>query len=238
MVRFAVGSRDGPQSSVRCFWTNRNDVYLTLRGQLGGVQKLSFHASGICRRAFTKEHGRPVTMRDRVMIKWRRMETPPRGSNLGAGALTLIVPTAYLSTTIARPDKPVRWVEPAPAGGATAIDLFFTMETGERVEELFAHRGERHVLHHATLPRGESVTLAWAHVEYDNPDLRVPASHGGSELLFSATDPHNTGRPVRMELCKDKIADGDRMFLTELGGHAMPPGTEFQPAPSPPAVPG
>jgi hypothetical protein len=38
---------------------------------MGHIEKVSFHESGICRRAFTREHGAPSTMTDWVMNRWR-----------------------------------------------------------------------------------------------------------------------------------------------------------------------
>jgi hypothetical protein len=110
------------------------------------------------------------------------------------------------------------------------IDVLFTNEPRDRIEELFAVRGERHLLYCSTLPRGEHVGIAWAHATYDNRDLTIPARPGGgSELLFSSQDPHQTGRPVRMEFSKTQLSDGAAQFVWELGGHAMPPGTKYRP---------
>jgi len=230
---FAIGSPSGPQSTPRCLVTHRNEVYISSPGTVGRVKKLSFHASGICRDAFTREIGRPVTLPDRAMTKWKRNPTPPPGSTTASAVLTITIPTDYLSTATRPPGRPITWVKPAPAGGATVLDLFFSMESHQRIEELFAEHGDRHVLRYVRLPRGDSVVLAWSHVpQFENRDLKVPRRDGGSELLFPARDRHKTGRPVRMEFYP-RVADGDRMFLMELGGHAMPPGSAYRPAPGP-----
>jgi hypothetical protein len=72
-IRVAVGNSTGPRSSVWRIWTNKNEVYAAHR-TLAHIEKLSFHSSGICRRAFTNEQGTTTTMTDRVIDKWRRAE--------------------------------------------------------------------------------------------------------------------------------------------------------------------
>ena len=58
-----------------------------------------------------------------------------------------------------------------------------------------------------------------------NRDLHMPASHHeSSDFLFSATDPENTGRPIRLVVFNSP-ADGEALIGWELGGYRVPTGT-------------
>jgi len=59
-----IGSPAGPCSSVWRFFFNKGRCLRHVRGT--GVDKFSFHASGVCRMAFTAAHGTPNGMSDRV----------------------------------------------------------------------------------------------------------------------------------------------------------------------------
>lgn len=68
-LRFAIKNSSGLVSSIWRLWATRHgDVYLATRS-MAKIEKFSFHKSGICRSAFTNEHGTPQTMTDRVMFK-------------------------------------------------------------------------------------------------------------------------------------------------------------------------
>ena len=110
--RFAVGALAGPRSSIWRLFSTGSDVYLT--SSKGGVEKISFHQSRICRRAFISEHGTPPGMSDRVIETWKRNRTPPSGSNLAICVFELLFPTDYLSTAFDPTAKRVTWITPAP----------------------------------------------------------------------------------------------------------------------------
>ena len=81
VLRLAVGDPNGPRSGVWRLWLSNGEVYLAHNG-LGGIGKLSFHSSRICRSAFTQEYGTPKGMTDRAMTKWVRSQTVPGRSAL------------------------------------------------------------------------------------------------------------------------------------------------------------
>lgn len=229
-VRFAVGSCAGPRSSGWMVVARRktDDVYLAPLGALAGVLKLSLHSSGICRYAFTEEHGRPPTLPDRAIDKWRRKVTPPAGSGLGTRVLSLYFPTDSLSTAYMPPDRGLTWVDPAPVGGVTIVELVFIRESRENLEAVFAERAERVLVGYLKVPSGEALAIMRGHGPWESSDLEVPASDGGSALLFSARDPHGTGRPVRIQIRMMDDRDGSMAFL-ELGGHPVPIGSKYVP---------
>src|ERR1700731_3068366 len=111
-LRVAVGDEQGARSPQWVVFTRGNDVYAAHR-TMGHVEKISFHESGICRRAFTQTHGTPSTMPDRVMQRWRRAELSPRGSNAATRLLSVSFPTAHLFQSPVRATKRVR---AGPAG--------------------------------------------------------------------------------------------------------------------------
>ena len=234
-LRFAVGRPGGPQATLwRARSSPKGDVYLAARS-LGGIFKYSFHADdGYCHWALTKEYvsRRTAPPPDRVIAKWRRPPTSPRGAGKGSAVLSVGVPTDYLSTAFSAPNKPVRWIDPAPPGDAVRIEMFFTAEPRERVDAGFAERGQRHVLDYAVLPGGEAFVIAWAHVSWEQKnDIEISGDDAetGSTLLFSRTDPHGTGRPVRTHILMAKPRDGDRAEVWDLGGHPLPVGSRYRP---------
>jgi hypothetical protein len=219
-LRFAVRSHSGQISSVWRLWATRHgDVYLATRN-MAKIEKFSFHKSGICRSAFTGEHGTPETMTDRAMFKWKRLPTPEAGEGKASRVAWLAFPTDYLSR---RADHPVEinWIEAAPPGGATYVELAFTSESRDFIEEAFSQRQERRLLLYANLLVGESVYLSYYHSDWENGDLKVPGDGKVSDLVFSASDPYETGRPIRIRLCTTP-SDGDALVMRELGGYAVP----------------
>lgn len=216
-LRFVVERTDGFRSSPWRLWvTRRGDLYLSVR-QMGGIQKYSFHLSGICRSAFTQEYGILPGMTDRATFKWRRALTPLSGHG-GASRVALIaIPTSYLSRT-APPVPNTTVIDSAPMGGATYIEVGYTFESESFVVKAFQRNLRR--LHSFTqLPTHESVFVCSYHSDWQDTDLKSPSGPGSvfPELLFSANDPQNTGRPIRM-LFNPLPKDGDALIVQELGG--------------------
>ncbi len=96
-ARLCVRRDDGYVSNLWRLWiTREGDVYATTQG-MGGIEKYSFHQSGICRSAFTKEHGTPDTMTDRLIFKWKRSDIPPESTGKASRVAWIAFPTSYLS---------------------------------------------------------------------------------------------------------------------------------------------
>jgi hypothetical protein len=219
-LRFGIKRPDGFISDIWRAWvTRQGDVYLGTKG-IAGIAKYSFHRSGVCRSAFTSQHGTPTTMTDRAMFKWRRAETPPLGADRASRAAWLAFPTDYLSRQFQAYDGRTVWIDAAPAGGATYVELSFTAESESRIHEAFDIRRERSLLRFVALPTGDSCFIAYYPGEWENSDLRVPGEGRTADLLFSADDPLNTGRPLRIRFGPPP-KDSDAMVLQELGGFAV-----------------
>lgn len=222
--RLIIGTPTGPHSSVWRIWSRRDDVYLATGG-LGGIQKFSFHRSGRCRQAFTKEHGTPAGFSDRAMIRWWRAPTPqPDGNGRGSMVLHVGVPTDTLSTGMSALRKPVTWVSPAPDGMATILEMFFTLEPREVIYRA-AQSSQRSVIAYTPLPSGEAFGITMRHATWEGKDFGMPAiHHEHRDFIFTNDDPNNTGRPIRLSVFKPPN-DGDAIIGWEHGGYPMPAGT-------------
>jgi hypothetical protein len=215
-LRFVVQRDDEFRSSPWRLWvTQLGDLYLTTR-RMGGIQKYSFHVSGICRSAFTKEHGAPVGMPDRLMFRWNRAPTPIAGAAGASRVAWIAVPSDYLSRTPA-PKARTLAIAAAPAGGATYIEVGYTRESRSFVIDAFT--GNLRQLHcYTAIPSGEAIFVCSYHSDWENKDLNSPAASGSAipDLLCSANDPNNTGRPYRL-LFGPTPKDEDALVLQELG---------------------
>ncbi|HRC70896.1 MAG TPA: hypothetical protein PK880_00005, partial [Candidatus Competibacter sp.] len=169
-LRFAVRRADGYVSNIWRLWiTPIGDVYLSIR-QMGGIEKYSFHKSGICRSAFTTEYGTPKTLQDRKMFGWRRLTTPERGSGQATRVIGIALPSDFLSRPQTSPIKKVVWIEAAPAGHATFIDMAYTNESKDQVDSAF-HKNGRKLLSYTQLPGTEAFLVSSYHGEWENSDL-------------------------------------------------------------------
>jgi hypothetical protein len=219
-IRFIVGALGGAHSSIWRAWSQKNDVYAGYRS-LAGVEKISFHRSGVCRKAFTKEFGAPKGLDDRLTQRWRRAPTPVQGEGKGSLVLTIAFPTDYLSTTeLSTPSKPLLPIPAAPTGHARCVDLFFTRESEENVIRLFG-QNSRSLHVYVELPSGEAFAIASYATEWRGNPVKVPASqHEESDLVFHRADPDETGRPIRLTMFSSP-GDNDPLFCQELGGYRV-----------------
>mgnify|MGYP001351663978 CR=1 FL=1 len=217
---FVIEGEDGFCSSQWRLWiTFPGDVYLTTR-RMGGIQKYSFHKSGICRSAFTKEHGAPSAMPDRAICKWNRVQTPLAGAGGVSRVAWIAFPTDFLSRPTA-PTAKITLITAAPPRGATYLELGYTFESEAFVVSAF--QGNHRRLHSYTkLPSGEAFFVSSYYSDWENKDINSPPGAGSvfPKLLFSANDPSNTGRPVRL-LFGPMPKDGDALILQELGGYPI-----------------
>jgi hypothetical protein len=219
-LRFVIEGEDGFRSSQWRLWiTPPGDVYLTTRG-MGGIYKYSFHQSGICRSAFTQEHGTPSTMSDRAMFKWKRAPTPLAGAGGASRVAWIAFPADFLSKSAA-PSAKTTLISAAPSQGATYLELGYTFESEAFVVSAF-HENQRRLHFYTKLPSGEAIFACSYHSDWENKDINSPVGEGSvfPQLLFSANDPLNTGRPIRM-IFGPMPKDGDALVLQELGGYSV-----------------
>ena len=219
-MRIGVRRSDGFRSSLWKLWaTPKSDTYLARR-DMAGIQKYSFHAGGMCRSAFTSQHGTPPALSDRAMMKWKRHRTPPAGSGKVAMLARVAFPTNFLSRLADEDNKQVVWIPAAQPGKAAILEVMYTADSKADLIKAVAPV-ERHVIEYVPLPSGENLAAVSCCAEWDRPELFSPGGDSGSifpDLLFSADDPDDTGRPVRL-LWGPTPKDGDALELEELGGY-------------------
>jgi len=220
-IRFAVVSPEGPRSSVWAVWAKNGQVYACHRS-MGGVQKIAFHTPLVCRHALTRERAN-LSARDRVAHEWLRAETPPTGSGRASLALRLIIPTDYLSTQMRlERTEEVVWIPAAPSGECTVVELFFTRDD-QAVFQAGAAAAARRVLAYARILEEEALAIASHIAGCEFNGLRIPASHHEKrDLVIAATDPDDTGRPVRLTTFNHP-KNGEALELWEFGGFWVDP---------------
>jgi hypothetical protein len=217
-LRFSVRNIDGYTSNVWRLWsTKHGDVYVTTTSQ-AGIHKYSFHQSGICRSAFTAEHGTPKNMTDRLIHKWVRTPTPLKESNKYSRLAWIAIPTNFLSQRIDNTRKKISWVDAAPINNAVYIELVITSDSEENIKNKM-HENNK-ILLFSPLVNGDSLLVFYYYGEWDNKELNSPPAKDSifPELLFSENDPNNTGRPIRI-LMATQPCDNEAICIQELGGY-------------------
>jgi hypothetical protein len=223
-VRIGVGTPDGLRSSVWRVTPSKSDVYVA-QGS-GGNEKLSFHASGICRRAFTREYGTPKSLADRAMMKWNRAPTGPAGSGHFSYAATITVPTNFLSTVLKPERKPVIWVPPTPLNSSVVLEFFFTRESKIVVESHGAAQ-YRVLISYMPLHNGEAFVISAFRSEFAGQEIVLPASHGAKhDIVISSDDPTKSGRPIRITFFQD-ATETRPLLITEYGAYRTAKGTKY-----------
>ncbi len=137
VFRFAVGSKNGPKSSVwNVSWTNA-DLYLMIR-DLMGDRKISLHKSGQRQYAFLDDKkastARQVSgfpSQTRRISKWQQPSADVKPGIVHE--LSIIIPTDDLSTVNLWPNgKNLTEIHPARSGMATEICICMPRQTGSQ----------------------------------------------------------------------------------------------------------
>ena len=154
-VRFGAGSEEGPRAGLWRLWTSPNsDVYLAVR-TLAQVVKVSLHASGRWRVAFTDDEmasvvGGVSTGEDRAFQKWQR---PPPAQHGFTMALQIAAPKPDIITPPVEDQVEVTWV-PCPDNS----ELIFMVAFGGTVDE---QASGTTLIYSEQLGNGEVVSLVW-----------------------------------------------------------------------------
>ena len=169
VIRIGARSPDGRHSKVWRIFSVKDEVY-ALHRTSASAEKISFHSSRICRRAFVSGHPLPAGLNDRVLQRWTRAPTQPAGTEGAVKVLTIIFPQAHLSggpeTT-----KRVTWlVAPTSPNMAACAMLIYTNDSEGDVRALFARHGSALVAYHG-LPNGEAIAI----LSYDHSLLLATA---------------------------------------------------------------
>jgi hypothetical protein len=129
VLRFALGSADGPRSSVWSVIGSRNtdDVYVGARDTLPSA-KLSLHESGKWRRAMTRQEAERQNLPDggdRVMNRW---EVPEPVADGWVHAVSIAIPSSSIQAIpdpLKRPKKgTINFYEADPGSHQVRFDIF------------------------------------------------------------------------------------------------------------------
>jgi len=124
--RFAVGSKDGPRSTIWKCWVQGDEAYIA--GRLFGTEtKISLHSTGECQWSCTDQWVRRDPDRrnaDRHIAKWHL--TYPQGHS-AILAFRVAVPVIELRPEPVPPNqKKALWVGNAPVGSTVEFCFYFT----------------------------------------------------------------------------------------------------------------
>jgi hypothetical protein len=213
-VRFAVGSTDGPRGSVWRIWVNRNDVYVAAR-VAASEMKVSLHASGKWRSAFTERHVQREDAlissdRDRAVDKWER---PAEFAPGWTRAFVIVVPASEVvpSAAIIPDPQEIIWIDPLPEGWATIFTVLLSAPdaTGSDGRGFATAAGREHFTEVVTAIELENGGRAWvvAHAEELSDEwrrnleaLRGQVLQEGAKAIVKARQdpqPHDLCAPSR-----------------------------------------
>ena len=216
-LRFSVFDASVGHSAVWRLWITRpGDLYLASRAAAGSV-KVSFHRSGICRYAFTRQHRPPASESDRVIQRWNRPALPEAGTGNFARLAWLAFPTDYLSQGPMPGLSDSTTIPPAAPGAAAFVEVGLTQGPLEAIAEGMGAAEDRGIASYSEIFEGTAAFVRWYHGAWENNDLTIPASHGLPAYRFLAEEPVDRVRPIRLTF-HSQPKDGEALLITELGG--------------------
>jgi hypothetical protein len=218
-IRLAVGDAVGRHSTTWSIFSTKNEVYAAHR-TMGGIEKISFHSSRICRRAYVSSHQLPPSLEDRVFHRWMRAETGPAGHGLGVAVLTILFPEPHLSPDLPVTQKKTIWLPSPVSGEIRCLQILFTLEAEEYVRQELLSAGQLLVAYHS-LPNGEAVAIrSWTN-KFEDRDLIMEASHGvAQDLVLPAKFEAGIARPIGFTI----YFQPEEMRCFELSGYWVPAG--------------
>lgn len=218
-LRIAVGGPEGPRSTVWRIFSQGGEVYAAHRS-LAGIEKFSFHSSRICRRAFVKERNLPDGKSDRLLERWIRAETPAAGQRRAVAVLSVIFPTAHLSSSGQPPNKSVLWVSPAGSDSSRVVQMIFTRDSESELQNALVEGGAE-LLAYQALPNGDGFAVTGITAPWEGKTLIVNPAQGGTEdIVLPCYATPSIDRPIRFTL----FARPDEMRCFEYSGFKMPAG--------------
>jgi hypothetical protein len=219
--RFSVGDPENRRSHIWSVAARRSDVYVSSGGP--SPTKFSFHKSGICRDAFTSEHGAPEGMQDRVVKRWRRAETPPPNTGGASAVLDIIIPTDFLSDGLIVPEKEIFWIAAAPIAQSTCVRMFYSADE-PMVAQPLIWQAQLTPIAGILLENGEWFYLAGQETQFSGQEIRIPAAGNRAEDLLIKRNGFQATRWGRIILF-NYPQDGERQIAWEYGAFKCSPQT-------------
>jgi hypothetical protein len=126
VLRWAIGSSDGPRSSAWRLWGNKKgDIYVAVRS-LGSTTKASFHRDGRCQVGFTNEYAETASRRFAVQSRhWEKWRLP---NDQVVRVLQVLVPHSELRSFTDRNPCDVTWLPTPPKGSVAVVSIFLTAQ--------------------------------------------------------------------------------------------------------------
>jgi hypothetical protein len=126
VLRWAIGSPDGPRSSAWRLWgEKKGDLYVAVRS-LGAATKASFHRDGKCQVGFTNEYAVTASRRFAVESRhWQRWRLP---ADQVVRVLQVLVPHSELRSFTDRDHRNVTWLPTPPEGSVAVVSIFLTAQ--------------------------------------------------------------------------------------------------------------
>jgi hypothetical protein len=162
--------------------------------------KFSFHNSGICREAFTKESGhRPIGSSDRVLQKWVRTPLPLAGENKAQLIFSLQIPTGYLSRSSKQYPKKVEWIAADSSSSSVIFHLLLSNEVESAVSRgLLTMNPPFRLIKTGTFGDGRLIGLSYGYQDWENKTLVIKGDGKVNDIVISHLDPFGVGRPLRV----------------------------------------
>jgi hypothetical protein len=225
-LRFAACGPKGHSASWTAFGQG-NDYYIGSRNLMGS-QKISLHASRICRVALTQQHYNSLPAQgllqplDRAIVKWRRPETPETGA---VHVASVIFPSDHMvqSQPTGSYRKPLIIFGDAPLGKAFDFGFFFSREDSKALEDRFLRIGQP--LCSTKLADGTTVSLVSRLIDFDPSVLPNQQQMDGTagRILSPEIKRLNDGEEVSglTAMFWNAPKDGESLTLYEIGGVSL-----------------
>jgi hypothetical protein len=129
ILRCAVGSLNGPRSSIWRIWGNpKGDIYVAVRS-LGGIIKASFHRDGKCQVGFTSEYAKTAQARfGKDSRHWETWRLPPEPV---VRVLQILVPTSELRSFLEYKTGEVVWLQPPESNLIATVSVILAPPLAE-----------------------------------------------------------------------------------------------------------
>jgi hypothetical protein len=219
-LRFVIKDNNNYTSSIWRIWlTKKGDIYLCTKG-MGGIIKYSFHRSGICRNAFTSEHGKSPKLEDRAVYKWIRAPIPKKGEGKATRLAMLAFPTDHLSKLDLNDTTNVLEIKSAVSKCATYVEICMTSESKDDILKVMGADSSYNLVTYTIIDDDKALYISYHYDLWENEDFTMPGNGEVNDLVFPAFDKEGTGRPIRM-ISGSEPKDGDALILKEIGGYAV-----------------
>jgi hypothetical protein len=224
-LRFAVWGPKGFSAPWTSFGRG-SDFYIGARPIMGS-QKISLHASGVCRLSLTDVHydslpskGRYKPL-DRVFAKWRRPEIPTVGA---VHIVSLRFPSEYLLLPEPKGThkKPLVFFGEAHPLRAIEVGFFLSRERMPELEARFLNIG--HPIHSTDLDDGTVVSIVVRDMPFQRSDLpsQEMLDLAPGRPLVSKEDLEIAGSKENLTmLFWNEPKDGEALIIYEVSGVSL-----------------